>query len=80
MMLIPRCWAMPGTGDLNLLALQGDLPRILAVDAAQDLHQGGFSGPVFAHQRVHLSIAELKPRVAQCLDAGEGFVDALHAE
>ena len=50
MMLIPRSRAARGDGDVLLLPADPDDARVAAVDAGQDLHQGGLAGPVLADE------------------------------
>ena len=46
-------------------------------DAAQDLHQGGFSGPVFAHQGEHLAPMQLQADRVERTGAGKILGDRL---
>ena len=62
------------------LPAQDDAALVVAVDAAQDLHQGGLARPVLAHQGHHLSPARPEVHLVQGLDARERLGDTRHLE
>ena len=69
-----------GIGDVQFLTLETNGARIRAVDADQTLHQGGFSGPVLAHQGVDLTPAGIELDIAQSANPWELLGNTLHPE
>ena len=67
-----------GVADGDRLAVDLDLPFIHFIDAEHTLHQGGFAGAVFSHQRVHFPGAQLQLYVIQRLDTRKGLADIRH--
>ena len=55
-------------------------PGIRGLHAEEDLHQGRFTGPVFAHQGVDFSRPEVKIHSLQRLDTRKRFDDAFQLE
>src|SRR5690606_6110475 len=74
----PHLPCRAGTWDVDLLPLVHDAARIFAVDAGEHLHQGRLARAVFAHQRVDLTVQELKPAAVEGLHPGKGFIDPFH--
>ena len=72
--------AVLGVLEPHDVARQLDGSLIGGVHADQALHEGGFAGPVLAHQRVHGAAADVKVDVVQRHDAREGLADALHPQ
>ena len=50
----------------------------IRIDAAQNVHQRGFTRPVFSHQGMDLAFFHLQIYVVKGLDAGESFGNILH--
>ena len=69
-----------GAGKGDRLAVHRDRAAVTGVDAEQALHQRGFSGAVFAHQRVNRARPQLQLCVIQRLDAGELLFDVQHLQ
>ncbi len=57
-----------GIRNLDPFAAQPDFARILDINPEQAFHQGGFSGAVFAHQRVDTARLYFQRNVLQSLD------------
>ena len=66
--------------NLDFLTIEEDLSFVLAVEAVQDVHQGGLAGPVLTQQGVNLSLFKLEVDVIVGQNAGEAFGDVLHVE
>ena len=66
-------------GDFAV-AIDFDRTRIRGLHAEEDLHQGRFTSPVFAHQGVDFSGPEVKIHSLQRLDARKRFDDAFQLE
>ena len=66
--------------EIDLLAVQEDLPAVLGVDAEEALHQRGFARAVLAHQRMDRAPFHCQRDMIQGFDAGEGFRDVLHLQ
>ena len=62
------------------VAIDFDRTRIRGLHAEEDLHQGRFTSPVFAHQGVDFSCPEVKIHSLQRLDARKRFDDAFQLE
>jgi len=56
-----------GVVHLDGAAIQQHLAAVRLVNAGHDLDEGGFSGPVFAEQRVHLAGIEREGDIIQRL-------------
>ena len=50
----------------------------IRINAAQHIHQGGFSGTVLADQCMDLALFNLEVDVVQCLDAWKSLCDVFH--
>lgn len=61
--------------DVDLRSIEQDLPAVRRINAGNDLHQCGFSGAVFADQRMNAAAAKLELHAVQCLDARKGLCD-----
>ena len=48
------------------------------INPEKTFHQRGFSGTVFAHQRMNRSAAHLQRNIIKRTDAGETFRNVLH--
>ena len=71
---------LAGVVEFHLAALVGDGAGVLGVDARQHLHQRGLARAVFAHQRVHLTLADFEIDVVQGVHTRERLIDALHGQ
>ena len=60
--------------------LTQDFACVLAIRAAQDLHQRRFAGAVFAEQDVDFAGVERQVDAVERDDAGKRFPDAAHLE
>ncbi len=67
-----------GVADLHRLVVDVDLALVAHQRAAQNIHQRGFAGAVFAHQGQHLAAVQLKADVVERPDLAEALADALH--
>ena len=75
----PRVHGLLGVCRMIGLPVKEDLAAgVLGVNAHQDLHQGGFSGAVFSHQRMDLSRLYLQLHMIKCRYAWKGFADISH--
>jgi hypothetical protein len=73
----PKCQSVSRIVDGDFaLAIDHDGARIGRLHAEEDLHQGRFAGPVFAHQGVDFSRPEVKIHPFQCLHPRKPFDDA----
>ncbi len=72
--------AVRDAGEAPFLALEPDLAGVGAVriDAAQDLHQRRFAGPVLAHQRMDLAAFHAQIDVLERIDARKRLGDPPH--
>ena len=61
-------------------AFEKHLALVVRVDAAEDLHQGGFAGAVLADQRVDFARLHGKRDVAQRLHTGKALADGPNFE
>ena len=52
----------------------------MVIDAADDLHEGGFAGAIGAHQHGDLTCMQFERDAAKHLDMAEGLPQAVHAE
>jgi hypothetical protein len=67
-----------GVLDLDLFAQEGDFALFRDVHPDQHLHQGGFAGAVFAHQRMDAAAAHRQLHVAERLHARKRLGNMLH--
>ena len=67
-----------GVFEIDLFAFQEDLAGVLAVDAEQTFHQGGFTCAVFTHQGVNGAGPHGEVYPVQGLYAGKFLADAAH--
>ena len=67
-------------GELADLSVVNDIPfvRSVGIDAAQNVHQRGFSGAVLTDQRVDFSFFHLKANVVERFHTREGLRDVSH--
>ena len=75
----PEVLRGPGRGDVHG-PLEPDRAGVAAVDAGEDLHQGGLAGPVLADQGVDLTGTELEAAVVERVNAREALADAGHLD
>ena len=66
--------------EVDLLAVQKDFAVVFIVDSEEALHQGGFSGAVFAHQRMHRARLDREGHIVQRLNARKALADMLHLQ
>ena len=66
--------------EVDFLAVQENLSAVLGINTKQALHQRGFAGTIFAHQRMDRALLQLEVNTVQSLDAGECFCDANHPQ
>ena len=69
-----------GILEIDLLAFQVDVAGVLAINAEEAFHQGGFARTVFSHQRVNRTGPHRQVDTVQGLDTGEFLGDALHPQ
>ena len=50
-----------------LYAVDGNRTSVSLVNTGEDIHEGGFAGPIFAHQGVNLALLEGNTYIAQHL-------------
>ena len=67
-----------GGGKAHRLALPQDLSAVCAVDAEEDIHEGGFARAVFSQQRVDLALFHRQVYMVVGVDPGKGLADLLH--
>ena len=60
-----------GVADADLAAVDEDFALVRAVEAVDDVHQGGFAGAVFAQQAQHLALVQRQVDVVVGQHAGE---------
>ena len=60
------------------LAVQADAAAVRRENAAQNVHQGGLAGAVFAQQRAYLAGRQLEVHVLKHIIGPEGLVDFFH--
>ena len=66
------------TLDADGPAVDEDLPGVGLVHAAEDLHEGGFAGPVLAAEGDDLAGPDLQADVIKGVDAGKSFGNPAH--
>ncbi len=66
--------------DLHRLAMDDDLARVLAIRAAEDLHQRRLPGAVLAEEHVHVAGLERQVDAVERDDARERLADPPHLE
>ena len=64
-----------GAFEIDFFSVEQDRAAVFVVDTEQALHQGGLSRAVFSHQRVNLSLPQLKVDAFNGHHAGEYFFD-----
>src|SRR5690606_18328029 len=63
-----------------LLAVDQNAPAVGLFGPAEDLHQGGLPGAVFAEQDMDLTLIKIEVHLVERVHAWERFVDLLHAQ
>ena len=76
----PGLLRFPGVVEFHLLSLEGDGSGVLCINAGEHLHQGGFSGAIFAHQGMDFPGANLEIDINQRVNAGKALVDPFHGQ
>ncbi|GAC1470889.1 MAG: hypothetical protein PVSMB5_18980 [Ktedonobacteraceae bacterium] len=64
--------------DLRNLPVNQNLATIGMDQAIEDIHERGFSGAIFAHQRVYLTLAYRQVHMVAGHNAGPGLIDIAH--
>ena len=72
--VLRRAWV----GDVHFLAPVIDAARVLAVDAGENLHQGGFACAVLTDQGMHLAGTQFEVRLIQRMNARKALVNPFH--
>ena len=68
--------AVAGAGERHRLAINEDVAGIGAVEPGQDVHQGGFAGPVLTKKAKHLAGADVQVDILVRLHRAETLADA----
>ena len=77
---MPSASASRGLPISTGCAVDADLAGVLAVGAAEDLHQRRLAGAVLAEQHVHFAGVQRQIDAVERDDAGKGLADAAHLE
>jgi hypothetical protein len=67
-----------GGSKSHRLAAQQNLSRIRLVQAIQDIHQGGLTGPVFAQECMNFALAQVEIDASIGENTGESLGDLAH--
>jgi hypothetical protein len=81
-MLVNHADAVPdgvaGGGEVGQTAVYEDLAFFGFVKAVKDVHEGGFSSPVFAQEGVNLALADQEVHLVVGDNTGESLDDSSH--
>ena len=69
-----------GTADMHRPAGDGNPPAVRPVNPEQDVHQGGFSGPVFPEQPQDVAVIEGQIDTVVGPDVAETLADTAHLQ
>ena len=67
-----------GILDVNLFPFDQNCALVLAIGSAQDLHEGRFSGSVFAEEHMDLTPSNIEAHIIQGNNTRETFASVLH--
>ena len=73
-----RVQGLGGIGKRYALAVQQDFALIRRQNAAENIHQRGFAGTVFAQKSTNLPGAQFELNICENIIGAEGLVDLFH--